>query len=136
MTLQPGARPHNTGTTHLRSLGRIWLVVPRDGQCRIERLSRGVDAVLGRFVQAVDFRRNGMCGCGIHGANPIVSQKLASGMTRRNKIVEFIRKTKKAFPEVTQWILWTRHPLTAGYQEWFNAIKTKMRLVLWDTSEA
>ncbi|MSU49148.1 MAG: hypothetical protein EXS37_08715 [Opitutus sp.] len=60
----------------------------------------------------------------------------AIGTTRRNKIIDSIRKTEKALPELTQWILWTRHPLTAGDQKWFYAITTKMRLLLWTATDA
>lgn len=58
------------------------------------------------------------------------------GTSRRNKIVDSIRKTEKTLPNLTHWVLWTRHPLTAGDQKWFYAIPTKMRLLLWTAVDA
>lgn len=54
----------------------------------------------------------------------------ALGTTRKNKIVEAIRKTEQVLPNLTNWVLWTRHTLTARDQEWFYAISTKMKLEL------
>src|ERR1051325_3175500 len=59
----------------------------------------------------------------------------ALGTTRRNKIEEAIRKTEKVLPDLTDWILWTRHPLTKGDQQWFRKLKTQMRLGLWTGTE-
>lgn len=55
----------------------------------------------------------------------------ALGSVRRKKIEEAIRKTEKELPNLTDWILWTRRPLTAGDQNWFYKIKTHMKLALW-----
>lgn len=60
----------------------------------------------------------------------------ALGTARRNKILESIRTTERALPGLTQWVLWTRHSLTAGDQKWFYAVATKMRLTLWTSTEA
>src|SRR6185369_3904643 len=60
----------------------------------------------------------------------------ALGTTRRKKIEEALAKTAKALPELTDWILWTRHPLTKADQKWFYAFKTKMRLHLWTSADA
>ncbi|MFH1499952.1 MAG: hypothetical protein ABII82_19245, partial [Verrucomicrobiota bacterium] len=49
---------------------------------------------------------------------------------RRDKIEKALRTTEKALPELTDWVLWTRYPLTAGDQKWFRKIKTKFRLHL------
>lgn len=54
----------------------------------------------------------------------------AIGSRRREKIVEAIRTTEKWLPDMTDWVLWTRRPLTSGDQSWFRAIQTRMRLHL------
>jgi hypothetical protein len=59
----------------------------------------------------------------------------AIGTTRRNKIVKAIRTTEQVLPGITDWVLWTRHPLTAGDQKWFNGLKTHMKLHLWTAAE-
>jgi len=59
----------------------------------------------------------------------------AIGTTRRRQIEEAIRKTEEILPELTNWILWTRHPLTAGDQEWFYSLQTHMQLHLWTAAE-
>lgn len=58
----------------------------------------------------------------------------ALGTARRMKIAQALAKTVKALPDLTDWILWTRHTLTKADQKWFYALQTKMRLHLW-TSE-
>jgi ABC-type oligopeptide transport system ATPase subunit len=59
----------------------------------------------------------------------------ALGKARRTKIEEAIRTTERSLPNLTDWVLWTRRPLTKGDQKWFYALKTKMRLALWTASE-
>ncbi len=59
----------------------------------------------------------------------------AIGNTRRRQIEEAIRKTKEILPELTDWILWTRHTLTEGDQEWFYGLQTHMRLHLWTAAD-
>jgi hypothetical protein len=59
----------------------------------------------------------------------------AIGTRRRAKIEEAIRTTEQELPNLTDWVLWTRHPLTAGDQDWFYAFPTPMRLVLWTAAE-
>lgn len=59
----------------------------------------------------------------------------AIGTTRRRQIEEAIRKTEEILPELTDWVLWTRHLLTAGDQEWFYSLQTHMRLNLWTAAE-
>lgn len=54
----------------------------------------------------------------------------ALGTTRRKKIEKALRTTEKALPDLTDWVLWTRYPLTAGDQKWFRTLKTKFRLHL------
>jgi len=49
----------------------------------------------------------------------------ALGAARRSNIQEGIKKTVKALPELTDWILWTRHTLTKGDQAWFYKLKKK-----------
>ena len=53
------------------------------------------------------------------------------GATRRKQVEEAIRKTEKHVPEVTDWVLWTRWPLTPSDQAWFYKIESSMRLHLW-----
>jgi hypothetical protein len=57
------------------------------------------------------------------------------GSTRRRGIEEAIEKTQAQLPEITDWILWTRHVLTKADQEWFFGLKTKMKLGLWSVAE-
>lgn len=59
----------------------------------------------------------------------------AIGTTRRAKIEDAIRKTEVDRPGITDWVLWTRHPLTAGDQAWFHAIQSRMSLYLWTSVE-
>lgn len=59
----------------------------------------------------------------------------AIGTRRKTKIEEAIRKTEEILPGLTDWVLWTRHPLTKGDQEWFESLKTHMRLHLWTAAE-
>ena len=57
------------------------------------------------------------------------------GTTRRKKIAEALRTTKRELPGVTDWVLWTRHLLTKSDQKWFYGLKTPMRLHLWTSAE-
>ncbi len=59
----------------------------------------------------------------------------AIGTARRNKITEALRTTERELPGLTDWVLWTRRPLTAGDQTWFYAQETDMRLHLWTADE-
>lgn len=59
----------------------------------------------------------------------------ALGTTRRNKIARAITITKKVLPDLTDWVLWTRHSLTKGDQDWYYGLKTQMRLDLWTAEE-
>ena len=59
----------------------------------------------------------------------------AIGTTRRNKITEAIATTERVLPKLTDWVLWTRFPLTKGDQAWFNKLTTHMRLHLWSAAE-
>lgn len=59
----------------------------------------------------------------------------ALGATRRGKILAAIETTEKEFPELTDWILWTRRPLTKGDQEWYYGIQTSMQLHLWTSAD-
>ena len=53
------------------------------------------------------------------------------GSNRRRSIEQTIQKTEKYFPEITDWVLWTRRPLTPGDQDWFRGIETSMDLYQW-----
>lgn len=57
------------------------------------------------------------------------------GSTRRKKIIDALHKTEKHLSGLTDWVLWTRYPLTKRDQAWFYALKTKMTLLLWSTVE-
>jgi hypothetical protein len=57
------------------------------------------------------------------------------GKTRRRQIEDALAKTAKFLPDLTDWILWTRYPLTKGDQDWFYALKTSMRLALWTAED-
>ena len=59
----------------------------------------------------------------------------AIGTTRRNKIAKAIATTERELPDLTDWVLWTRRPLTKGDQDWFYKLKTDMQLHLWTESE-
>jgi hypothetical protein len=59
----------------------------------------------------------------------------AIGTTRRRKIEKALRTTERVLPDITDWVLWTRRPLTEGDQEWFHSLKTAMRLNLWAGEE-
>ena len=59
----------------------------------------------------------------------------AIGRTRRSKIREAIAKTAEVLPDLSDWVLWTRYPLTEGDQEWFYKLDTQMQLHLWADSE-
>jgi hypothetical protein len=58
----------------------------------------------------------------------------ALGNTRRKKIEDALSKTTKVLPGLTDWVLWTRHPLVKSDQNWFFGLKTKMRLHLWNSA--
>ena len=55
--------------------------------------------------------------------------------SQREQIEHSIKKTEEHFPEITHWILWTRHTLTAGDQEWFSGLSTTMKLLAWSAAE-
>lgn len=57
----------------------------------------------------------------------------AIGNTRRRKIEDALLKTHAANREITDWVLWTRHPLTNSDQEWFYSLETDFRLHLWSS---
>jgi hypothetical protein len=59
----------------------------------------------------------------------------ALGTTRRRKILQAIRTTESVLPNLTDWILWTRFPLTASDERWFCACKTRMRLHTWNCAD-
>ena len=59
----------------------------------------------------------------------------AIGTTRRKKIEDAIAKTEKDLPYLTDWVLWTRHPLTKRDQKWFDRLESHMQLSLWTSDE-
>ena len=54
----------------------------------------------------------------------------AIGVGRRSDVEDSLRKTEKYFSGITDFVLWTRHPLTAGDQTWFYGLSTTMKLHL------
>jgi hypothetical protein len=59
----------------------------------------------------------------------------ALGTVRRNKIQKAIATTEKELPGITDWVLWTKRPLTKADQKWYYGLKTQMRLRLWTSAE-
>ncbi len=57
------------------------------------------------------------------------------GTRRRTEILEAIRKTAEYVPGITDWVLWTRRPLTPTDQKWFREIETSMQLHLWTADD-
>lgn len=59
----------------------------------------------------------------------------ALGSARRQKIKKAITTTEKVLPDLTDWVLWTRRPLTKGDQNWLKGLRTHMRLHQWTAAE-
>jgi hypothetical protein len=59
----------------------------------------------------------------------------AIGATRRKKIIDALSKTEQALPELTDWVLCTRHPLTKGDQKWFKGLSKTVRLHQWTSAD-
>jgi hypothetical protein len=59
----------------------------------------------------------------------------AIGAGRREKIEAAVGSTEKKIPHLTDWVLWTRRPLTKGDQTWFYGLKTSMTLHLWTAAD-
>ncbi len=57
------------------------------------------------------------------------------GATRRGKIREAVSKTHYHLPKLTDWVLWTRSPLTKSDQAWLKNIQTKMRVHQWTEAD-
>ena len=57
------------------------------------------------------------------------------GSNRRKKVEEAITTTEQELPGLTDWVLWTKHQLTKGDQEWFYNLPTGMNLILWAEDE-
>jgi hypothetical protein len=60
----------------------------------------------------------------------------ALGATRRKQIEDALAKSAKFLPNLTDWILWTRYPLSKTDQNWFYALKASIRLHLWTSVDA
>ncbi len=52
----------------------------------------------------------------------------ALGRTRRDKTKAALAKTKTVLPKLTDWVRWTRHPITKGGQNWDYGLKSAMKL--------
>jgi len=55
----------------------------------------------------------------------------AIGRTRKNQVIDSIDTTKRYVPGITDWVLWTRRPLTQADQDWFYGLDVGMQLHLW-----
>jgi hypothetical protein len=55
------------------------------------------------------------------------------GTARKKKIEEALLTTERVLPNLTDWVLWTRLPLTKSDQRWFENLNTRMRLQLLTT---
>lgn len=52
----------------------------------------------------------------------------ALSQTRKNQVTSSIKETRKHWPNITDWVLVTKHPLTAGDQAWFTGLSVGMTL--------
>ncbi|MBI3412121.1 MAG: hypothetical protein HY040_27635 [Planctomycetes bacterium] len=59
----------------------------------------------------------------------------ALGSARRTKIAGAMAKSEAVLPGLTDWVLWTRWPLTESDQKWLDKCKTRMRLHQWTSLE-
>lgn len=57
------------------------------------------------------------------------------GTTRRGQIKDGIKKAQSHIPGLTDWVLWTRRPLSSKDQKWFDSLTTKLTLHLWTGDE-
>ncbi len=55
----------------------------------------------------------------------------AIGKNRQKNVVDALKATERHVSGATDWVLWTRRPLTKGDQDWFYDLETEMRLHLW-----
>ena len=55
------------------------------------------------------------------------------GSARRRDIQDALAKTEEVLPNLTDWVLCTRYPLTASDQEWFYRLQENMKLHLWSS---
>jgi len=60
----------------------------------------------------------------------------ALGATRRKEIARNLATSRKELPNLTDWVLWTRHTLTKSDQKWFRTLGTNPRLALWTSIDA
>jgi hypothetical protein len=64
----------------------------------------------------------------------------ALGDARRKKIEDAVVKSMKALSGLTDWVLWTRNPLSRGDQTWFyglkKKLKSKFKFDLWNSTDA
>lgn len=51
------------------------------------------------------------------------------------KIKEALDVSARAIPGLTDWVLWTRRPLTKGDQDWFTNLKVGFRLHQWTADD-
>lgn len=59
----------------------------------------------------------------------------AIGSARRRQIEDALQLTMKELPEITDWVLWTRYPLSKKDQQWFYNLDTNMKLHHWSSAE-
>jgi hypothetical protein len=49
----------------------------------------------------------------------------------KKDIEDSLKKTEEYLPNVTDWVLWTPCTLSKKDQEWYNSLRTKLKLHLW-----
>lgn len=55
--------------------------------------------------------------------------------SQRVQIEKSLRISERELPNLTDWILWTKQPLTKVDQKWFYALKTNFKLHLWNAND-
>lgn len=127
----PGSQDYNF---EILSRSLIWLAYSRYGHFRAQLNQPGVE---------FDLKLDTDCSLGNQGRHfgwqcrwYTISSGTSIGKTRRNKIKESLEKTIEVIPGLTDWVLWTRHTLTKGDQEWFYSLNDKIKLHLWSTYES
>jgi hypothetical protein len=57
------------------------------------------------------------------------------GSARREGIIDAIQAAERLIPSLSDWVLWTRRPLTPTDQKWFYNISARSKLRLWHGEE-
>lgn len=75
--VESAAGPHDVADAFFLS-DQQFARMPRGGERRVQCGTRGARVSFGLFMEAVDFRRDGIRGGDIHGVSPVVSRKLSA----------------------------------------------------------